>query len=40
MSFPPDLAVPPNPPATEVATFERWSTLADPEGNEFDLIRG
>ena len=26
--------------ATEVATFERWTTLADPEGNEFDLIRG
>ena len=26
--------------ATEVATFERWATLADPEGNEFDLIRG
>lgn len=26
--------------ATEIATFERWSTLADPEGNEFDLIRG
>ena len=26
--------------ATELATFERWVTLADPEGNEFDLIRG
>ena len=26
--------------AVEVATFERWTTLADPEGNEFDLIRG
>ena len=26
--------------ATELATFERWTTLADPEGNEFDLIRG
>jgi NAD(P)-dependent dehydrogenase (short-subunit alcohol dehydrogenase family) len=26
--------------ATEVATFDRWTTLADPEGNEFDLIRG
>jgi hypothetical protein len=26
--------------ATELATFERWATLADPEGNEFDLIRG
>ena len=26
--------------ATEVASFERWTTLADPEGNEFDLIRG
>lgn len=26
--------------ATEVATFPRWTTLADPEGNEFDLIRG
>jgi Glyoxalase-like domain len=26
--------------ATEVGTFERWTTLADPEGNEFDLIRG
>jgi glyoxalase superfamily protein len=26
--------------ATEVATFEHWTTLADPEGNEFDLIRG
>jgi Glyoxalase-like domain len=26
--------------ATELASFERWTTLADPEGNEFDLIRG
>ena len=26
--------------ATELAAFERWTTLADPEGNEFDLIRG
>jgi hypothetical protein len=26
--------------ATTQATFERWTTLADPEGNEFDLIRG
>jgi hypothetical protein len=26
--------------ATELSSFERWSTLADPEGNEFDLIRG
>jgi hypothetical protein len=26
--------------ATEVAKFANWSTLADPEGNEFDLIRG
>ena len=26
--------------ATEVATFPRWTTLADPEGNEFDLVRG
>jgi len=26
--------------AAELATFERWTTLADPEGNEFDLIRG
>ena len=26
--------------ATEVATLEHWTTLADPEGNEFDLIRG
>lgn len=26
--------------ATEVAKFEHWTTLADPEGNEFDLIRG
>ncbi len=26
--------------ATVVATFPKWSTLADPEGNEFDLIRG
>jgi predicted enzyme related to lactoylglutathione lyase len=25
--------------ATEVATFARWTTLSDPEGNEFDLIR-
>jgi hypothetical protein len=25
--------------ATEVAVFTRWTTLADPEGNEFDLIR-
>jgi Glyoxalase-like domain len=26
--------------ATELVTFEGWTTLADPEGNEFDLIRG
>jgi hypothetical protein len=26
--------------ATELAEFPNWSTLADPEGNEFDLIRG
>ena len=26
--------------ATTLGTFERWTTLADPEGNEFDLIRG
>jgi hypothetical protein len=26
--------------ATELATFAAWTTLADPEGNEFDLIRG
>jgi predicted enzyme related to lactoylglutathione lyase len=26
--------------ATELATFPTWTTLADPEGNEFDLIRG
>jgi predicted enzyme related to lactoylglutathione lyase len=26
--------------ATELAEFPSWSTLADPEGNEFDLIRG
>jgi hypothetical protein len=26
--------------ATKVATFEHWTTLADPEGNAFDLIRG
>ncbi len=26
--------------ATELASFDRWTTLADPEGNEFDLIRG
>jgi predicted enzyme related to lactoylglutathione lyase len=26
--------------ATELAEFPKWSTLADPEGNEFDLIRG
>jgi hypothetical protein len=26
--------------AATLATFERWTTLADPEGNEFDLIRG
>jgi len=26
--------------ASTLATFERWTTLADPEGNEFDLIRG
>jgi Glyoxalase-like domain len=26
--------------AKELATFENWTTLADPEGNEFDLIRG
>jgi hypothetical protein len=26
--------------ATELASFPAWTTLADPEGNEFDLIRG
>jgi hypothetical protein len=26
--------------AEQVASFERWVTLRDPEGNEFDLIRG
>lgn len=26
--------------ATELASFEHWTTLADPEGNEFDLVRG
>jgi hypothetical protein len=26
--------------ATELATFPGWTTMADPEGNEFDLIRG
>jgi hypothetical protein len=26
--------------ATTLATFAHWTTLADPEGNEFDLIRG
>jgi hypothetical protein len=26
--------------ATELASFPSWTTLADPEGNEFDLIRG
>lgn len=26
--------------AATLATFEHWTTLADPEGNEFDLIRG
>lgn len=26
--------------ARELAAFERWTTLLDPEGNEFDLIRG
>jgi hypothetical protein len=26
--------------ATELAQFSNWTTLADPEGNEFDLIRG
>ncbi|WP_147305321.1 VOC family protein [Subtercola boreus] len=26
--------------ATVRASFESWTTLADPEGNEFDLIRG
>jgi predicted enzyme related to lactoylglutathione lyase len=25
--------------ATIMATFEAWTTLRDPEGNEFDLIR-
>jgi Glyoxalase-like domain len=25
--------------ATDLATFPGWTTLADPEGNEFDLIR-
>lgn len=26
--------------ATTVTTFDAWTTLRDPEGNEFDLIRG
>jgi hypothetical protein len=26
--------------AAELAAFANWTTLADPEGNEFDLIRG
>jgi hypothetical protein len=26
--------------ASTLTIFERWTTLADPEGNEFDLIRG
>jgi hypothetical protein len=26
--------------AVTAATFDGWTTLADPEGNEFDLIRG
>jgi hypothetical protein len=26
--------------ATQLAEFPNWTTLADPEGNEFDLIRG
>jgi hypothetical protein len=26
--------------ATEIAPFPHWTTLADPEGNEFDLVRG
>jgi predicted enzyme related to lactoylglutathione lyase len=26
--------------ATVLAEFPKWTTLADPEGNEFDLIRG
>jgi hypothetical protein len=26
--------------ATDLAAFPGWTTLADPEGNEFDLIRG
>jgi hypothetical protein len=26
--------------AAELASFPAWTTLADPEGNEFDLIRG
>jgi hypothetical protein len=26
--------------AADLATFPTWTTLVDPEGNEFDLIRG
>jgi predicted enzyme related to lactoylglutathione lyase len=26
--------------ANELAEFPNWTTLTDPEGNEFDLIRG
>lgn len=26
--------------ATEVASLQHWVTLADPEGNEFNLVRG
>lgn len=26
--------------AAETATYDAWTTLQDPDGNEFDLIRG
>ena len=35
-----DLRRPGSLDATELAEFPNWATLADPEGNEFDLIRG
>ena len=39
-SFESELARPRGLSTTELAAFPRRSTLADPDGNEFDLIRG
>ena len=39
-TFDDDLARLVNLGAVQAATFDAWTTLQDPDGNEFDLIRG